>query len=360
MAKVTWIKVSGMWKQVKNVWEKVGGVWKQKVIPKGRVSGIWKDFISYNAIYISYYTEADGYVLQKRDLNYNLITSISISDQAKSIACDKDGNVFLVTGSGIYYYDKELLLIKSIVSTSYESISVNSTGQIMIGSLIGNSFRIYDYNFSALSGTISAPRITGIDSDAFGNFYISMGTDSSTSEKKICKYTSTGVLIWTSNTHTTSTSAKYYKIRVYQEYSFSTYYNGSSYYLQKHDTSGLFIESAVLPYSPREGIAITKNGEVCLLLTDQKYRKYSNDLSTVTIATTAVASSGSNETVQDIAIADNNVIAVAQALNYLYAGRISCYDPVNNAIVWNYSTIGFQHTRVCSTPGNVGAFLANY
>src|SRR5690554_2962588 len=47
MAKNTWVKTGGVWKEVKNVWEKVQGVWKQKVIPKGNIAGVWKEFMQY-------------------------------------------------------------------------------------------------------------------------------------------------------------------------------------------------------------------------------------------------------------------------------------------------------------------------
>lgn len=43
MAKVTWIKVSGVWKEVIRVWRRTGGTWSSGVIPWIKVSGTWKD-----------------------------------------------------------------------------------------------------------------------------------------------------------------------------------------------------------------------------------------------------------------------------------------------------------------------------
>lgn len=359
MAKATWIKVSGTWKKVKNVWEKVGGVWKQKVIPKGRVSGSWKDFIGYNEIYVSSYTASGGYVLEKRDLSYNLMSSITISSQAKSIACDKDGNVFIVTGSGVYFYNKDLVLVKSITSTIYDSIAVNNTGKIMIGSRSATYFYILDYNFNYLTGAITVGVIIGIDSDSDGNFYISMGIDSTASDKKISKYTSSGPLVWTT-IKTTSTGVRYYKIRTNLGVSFAAFYNSANWVLRRYNETGVTLTYADLPYSPSDGITITKNGEPCLLLTDGKYRKYSNDLSAVATSPTSSGSVASNSAVRDLTTADDKVIGVAEALNGSSLGGVSCYDTISNAILWNYTITGYLYPRICATPGNVGSFLSDY
>lgn len=47
MAKKTYVKVGGVWKEVKNVWVNAGGVWRQKVIPKVNIGGIWKEVMQY-------------------------------------------------------------------------------------------------------------------------------------------------------------------------------------------------------------------------------------------------------------------------------------------------------------------------
>lgn len=47
MAKKTYIKVSGVWKEVTNIWRKVSGVWQDEVMSWIRVSGTWKECMEY-------------------------------------------------------------------------------------------------------------------------------------------------------------------------------------------------------------------------------------------------------------------------------------------------------------------------
>jgi len=47
MAKATWIKVSGVWKQVVNIWRNISGVWQSGVISWYNYAGIWKQCIVY-------------------------------------------------------------------------------------------------------------------------------------------------------------------------------------------------------------------------------------------------------------------------------------------------------------------------
>ena len=43
MAKATWIKVGGIWKNCVSVWQKVSGTWQPGVIPWIYTGGYWKD-----------------------------------------------------------------------------------------------------------------------------------------------------------------------------------------------------------------------------------------------------------------------------------------------------------------------------
>lgn len=62
--KQTYIKKSGLWKEVKNIWIRKSGTWKDEVVPKVNVSGTWKDAMEYSSIIITggtnIYTETIG------------------------------------------------------------------------------------------------------------------------------------------------------------------------------------------------------------------------------------------------------------------------------------------------------------
>ena len=47
MAKQTWVKIFGEWKEIKSMWMRIGGTWKEDVMPYVRVSGVWKECMSY-------------------------------------------------------------------------------------------------------------------------------------------------------------------------------------------------------------------------------------------------------------------------------------------------------------------------
>jgi hypothetical protein len=43
MAKATWIKVGGIWKNCVSIWRNVSGSWQPGIVPWIRAGGIWKD-----------------------------------------------------------------------------------------------------------------------------------------------------------------------------------------------------------------------------------------------------------------------------------------------------------------------------
>jgi len=75
MAKKTWIKVGGIWKEVKAIWMKVGGVWEKWIISWRKVGGVWEQciiapkivadpanlWLDWTALDYSDYTDVDVY-----------------------------------------------------------------------------------------------------------------------------------------------------------------------------------------------------------------------------------------------------------------------------------------------------------
>ncbi len=47
MAKKTWIKVAGVWKEVLSIWEKLGGAWQPGIVSWIKVGQTWKDCMVY-------------------------------------------------------------------------------------------------------------------------------------------------------------------------------------------------------------------------------------------------------------------------------------------------------------------------
>lgn len=86
MAKKTWIKQNGSWKEIKNVWTNVNGVWKQKVIPKGNILNTWKEFKTYG---VGVY----GLLYQKQEIGGTFIQDYDYRPSGTSTFVNNSYNV---------------------------------------------------------------------------------------------------------------------------------------------------------------------------------------------------------------------------------------------------------------------------
>lgn len=222
MAKATWIKVSGTWKQVKNVWEKVGGVWKQKVIPKGRVSGSWKDFISYfeNFFVVLYGNNYTNNIVELRNENLDVISNFEINA--------KFG--FSASSLGAIATDDKNFLYLAF------TVTVASTTTMYIKKMDKN------YNVVA-SAVISSTAIYKITPTADGGIIVGVGTyANSTYNIAIRKYDSNLSLVWSRSISGASSYAL--EATEAQNGIIFTKHIGESYaYVRAYDSGGNYISS---------------------------------------------------------------------------------------------------------------------
>lgn len=137
MAKKTWVKVSGTWREVKNVWTKVNGVWKQKVVPKGNVSGSWKEFILYglDRFYVINGNYIDAYDINTMELIYSRYASY-----AYYLDSDNNGTPYAVRSSSVYRYLEDGTMDTDFsfnVGSNVYSLVLGHDGSIYVGSTSG-------------------------------------------------------------------------------------------------------------------------------------------------------------------------------------------------------------------------------
>lgn len=95
MAKKTYIKVSGVWKEVVNIWMKVSGVWQDEVMSWIKASGTWKQCMVYDSVSLS--TNSLNYPTSGGDQS---VTVNSSGPWTSSIEEDFDNIITGVTPSG--------------------------------------------------------------------------------------------------------------------------------------------------------------------------------------------------------------------------------------------------------------------
>lgn len=128
MAKKTYIKNNGIWKEVKNVWIKVNGEWKENIIPKGIIDGIWREFIQYYVLKTSDYVFPSS-TLRNRSKTIQLTDVVSIESVTTdngNVEYTLNGNDITITVSnGIGYdeYESDKYMYMKNVSTSKLSLT---------------------------------------------------------------------------------------------------------------------------------------------------------------------------------------------------------------------------------------------
>jgi hypothetical protein len=149
MAKKTHVKVSGVWRTVKNVWVKESGVWKSKIIPKGKISGIWKEFISY---FLGLYEYGENDLLTREvydQFNVNSVLTITRNSNNIYIAANTiwnhsdvsvrnenpidltDFSKIVVEYHNSYFPSKNDGGIKLVVTTNPASFNNTNTGNVI-------------------------------------------------------------------------------------------------------------------------------------------------------------------------------------------------------------------------------------
>jgi hypothetical protein len=292
MAKATWIKVSGTWKQVKNVWEKVGGVWKQKVIPKGSVSGSWKEYISY---YLEFFVQDYDNVYRIAPDTYARVSVNSLSNLS-AFAINIDGDTLIASGNSsaigfikkispsgveliskvptIVAYRMFGLLDGSVIIHGESTFSglakltttldqvwkiSNPAGYFndMIVNINGISFLADDYGLYRVTTAgvstkiINSVDVTSLATDKYGNVYYMVAD-------KLYKITSDGTAVTNVDV---GTAASYPVIRCYGEYIYC--FNG--YVFTKYNLSLGLISSVTKTYFVSTGNVVINEAGIFTL-----------------------------------------------------------------------------------------------
>jgi|GEM_PF-4027556 len=92
MAKQTWIKVGGVWKQVTNIWIKISGVWISGVISWRKISGTWRQCQDYSLIE----TDTNSISMAYQDDSYSDYCAIDVTPDSMETTIAK-----INTGDGV-------------------------------------------------------------------------------------------------------------------------------------------------------------------------------------------------------------------------------------------------------------------
>ncbi len=387
MAKKTWINVDGENKDVKNCWENINGTWIPKVVPKLNISDIWKECMSYGVFYVAYNpitTTSSGGVLEKRDLQGNVLNSVALlSTHAICMEVDSESNVYIVTEDAtdsnkkLAKYDKDLNLIVSIslsANYTYRDMCISPNGYIYLAVHYGSSSRwIHRYNASDLTGlvqrsTSGTPK--SVDCDNQGNI-ISMNKNYS-SEYLGYYRLAEDLSIILYDSWTTNSSASAYDVRIWEGRMFFAYTYGNTGVImnERYVEGGGYVPgtTAFNYMSTVRGLTYDEFGNILIL-----YGDYGHNLSIVPIDNRAIAepevfcSVGSTNAgvyiyavAQKILAKDSIVYALFNSYTAANPGAgIVAYDRETSEILW-IDHINPYYSDMAMPPGRVGAFLSEY